>query len=193
MTAVVAVVVVLPVAYLLARHRSRVGGVVNAVVVAGFAIPGLVVALSMVFWTLHASPFEFLIGSMPVLVFAYVVHFGAQAVRTTQVAVEAVPLRMEDAARLLGAGRLRRLATVELPLMAPGLAAGAGLVMLSTMKELPATLLASPIGFRTLATQIWNTYEALFLPEMAVLALVLLAISATMTWLLVIRRSEHLR
>ncbi len=192
-TAVVAVAVVLPVAYLLARHRSRVGGVVNAVVVAGFAIPGLVVALSMVFWTLHASPFEFLIGSMPVLVFAYVVHFGAQAVRTTQVAVEAVPLRMEDAARLLGAGRLRRLATVELPLMAPGLAAGAGLVMLSTMKELPATLLASPIGFRTLATQIWNTYEALFLPEMAVLALVLLAISATMTWLLVIRRSEHLR
>ncbi len=192
-TAVVAVAVVLPVAYLLARHRSRVGGVVNAVVVAGFAIPGLVVALSMVFWTLHASPFEFLIGSMPVLVFAYVVHFGAQAVRTTQVAVEAVPLRMEDAARLLGAGRLRRLATVELPLMAPGLAAGAGLVMLSTMKELPATLLASPIGFQTLATQIWNTYEALFLPEMAVLALVLLAISATMTWLLVIRRSEHLR
>ncbi|MEC8815364.1 MAG: ABC transporter permease subunit, partial [Actinomycetota bacterium] len=80
-TAVVAVAVVLPVAYLLARHRSRVGGVVNAVVVAGFAIPGLVVALSMVFWTLHASPFEFLIGSMPVLVFAYVVHFGAQAVR----------------------------------------------------------------------------------------------------------------
>ena len=191
-TAVIAVAVVLPVAYLTTRHQSRLGGVVNAVVVAGFAIPGLVVALSLVFWTLHASPFEFLIGSMPVLVFAYVVHFGAQAVRTAQVAVDAVPRRMEDAARLLGAGRLRRLATVELPLMLPGLAAGAGLVMLSTMKELPATLLASPIGFRTLATQIWGTYEALFLPEMAILALVLLVISALMTWLLVVRRSNHL-
>jgi len=77
--------------------------------------------------------------------------------------------------------------------MLPGLAAGAGLVMLSTMKELPATLLASPIGFRTLATQIWGTYEALFLPEMAILALVLLVISALMTWLLVVRRSNHLR
>jgi len=192
-TAVIAVIVVLPVAYLTTRHRSRLGGAVNAVVVAGFAIPGLVVALSLVFWTLHASPFEFLIGSMPVLVFAYVVHFGAQAVRTAQVAVDAVPNRMEDAARLLGAGRLRRLATVELPLMLPGLTAGAGLVMLSTMKELPATLLASPIGFRTLATQIWGTYEALFLPEMAMLALVLLFISALMTWLLVVRRSSHLR
>ena len=77
LTALVATVVVLPVAYLVTRHRSRLGEVVNAVVVAGFAIPGLVVALSMIFWTMHASPFEFLIGSMPVLVFAYVVHFGA--------------------------------------------------------------------------------------------------------------------
>ena len=192
-TAVIAVAVVLPVAYLTTRHQSRLGGAVNAVVVAGFAIPGLVVALSLIFWTMHASPFDFLIGSMPVLVFAYVVHFGAQAVRTAQVAVDAVPARMEDAARLLGAGRLRRLATVELPLMLPGLAAGAGLVMLSTMKELPATLLASPIGFRTLATQVWGTYEALFLPEMAILALILVLISALMTWLLVVRRSDHLR
>ena len=186
-TAVVAVAVLLPVAYLLARHRSSVGGIANGVVVGGFAIPGLVVALSLIFWTLHASPFEFLIGSMPVLVFAYVVHFGAQALRTAQVAVTTVPQRMDDAARLLGAGRLRRVTTVDLPLMAPGLAAGAGLVMLSTMKELPATLLISPIGFRTLATEIWNTYEASFLAETAVLALVLVAISAAMTWLLVVR------
>jgi iron(III) transport system permease protein len=187
LTAVVAVAVLLPVAYLLARHRSPIGGIANAVVVAGFAIPGLVVALSLIFWTIHASPFDFLIGSMPVLVFAYVVHFGAQALRTAQVAVTTVPKRMDDAARLLGAGRLRRVVSIDLPLMAPGLAAGAGLVMLSTMKELPATLLVSPIGFRTLATEIWNTYEASFLAETAVLALVLIAISAVMTWFLVIR------
>ena len=146
----------------------------------------------MIFWTLHASPFEFLIGTLPVLVFAYVVHFGAQAVGTSQVAVSAVPRRMGDAARLLGAGRLRRLTTVELPLMAPGLAAGGGLVMLSTMKELPATLLISPIGFRTLAVEIWNTYEASYLPETAILALILVAISALLTWLLVVRHSIHL-
>ena len=190
--AVVTVVAVFPVAYLLARHRGRLGGAINGAVVAGFAIPGLVVALSLIFWTLHASPFEFLIGTLPVLVFAYVVHFGAQAVGTSQVAVSAVPRRMGDAARLLGAGRLRRLTTVELPLMAPGLAAGGGLVMLSTMKELPATLLISPIGFRTLAVEIWNTYEASYLPETAILALILVAISALLTWLLVVRHSIHL-
>ena len=76
--------------------------------------------------------------------------------------------------------------------MAPGLAAGGGLVMLSTMKELPATLLISPIGFRTLAVEIWNTYEASYLPETAILALILVAISALLTWLLVVRHSIHL-
>ena len=46
------------------------------------------------------------------LVFAYVVHFGSQALRSAQVAVAAVPGRL-DAARILGAGRLRRLRTVS--------------------------------------------------------------------------------
>ncbi len=155
-------------------------------------VDAVVVAISLIFWTLHAAPFEFLIGSMPVLVFAYVVHFGAQAVRTAQVAVAAVPRRMDDAARLLGAGRIRRLFTVDLPIMAPGLAAGAGLVMLSTMKELPATLLVAPIGFRTLVVEIWDNYEALYLAEMGILALVLVAISAMLTWFLVVRRADHL-
>ena len=190
--AAAAIAAMLPIAYLLARHRSRTGDLVNTVVVAGFAIPGLVVALSLMFWTLHASPFEFLIGSLPVLVFAYVVHFGAQALRTSQVAVSTVPKQMDDAARLLGARKFRRFFTVDLPLMTPGLAAGGGLVMLSTMKELPATLLVAPIGFRTLAVEIWSTYEALYLPETALLALVLVGISALLTWLLVVRRASHL-
>ncbi|MEO2105469.1 MAG: ABC transporter permease subunit, partial [Actinomycetota bacterium] len=99
------------------------------------------------------SPFEFLIGTMPVLVFAYVVHFGALALRTAQVAVSAVPRRMDDAARLLGASRLRRLLTVDLPIMAPGLAAGAGL------DEVPPYL-ASSLTFPYVAgpTFVCNAY-----------------------------------
>ena len=54
-----------------------------------------------------------------------------------------------------GADRWRRLRTVELPLMLPGLLAGGGLVLLSTMKELPATLLLRPPAIDTLAVHIW--------------------------------------
>jgi iron(III) transport system permease protein len=190
-TAIVAIVVVLPLAYLTVRHRSRLGGAVNALVVSGFALPGLVIALAVAFWLLRAPALGALYQTFPPLVFAYIVHFGAQAMRAGQVAVSGVPRRMDDAARSLGAGRWRRLRTVELPLMLPGLAAGAGLVLLSTMKELPATLLLAPTGFDTLATKIWGATESGFFARAGLSALVLVALSGVLTWLLTIRRLER--
>jgi iron(III) transport system permease protein len=184
-TAIVAAAVVLPVAYLTTRHRSRAGAAANALVVAGFALPGLVIALAVVFWVLRAPLVGGLYQTYPLLVFAYVVHFGAQS-------VSGVPRRMEDAARSLGSGRWRRLRTVDVPLMLPGLAAGAGLVLLSTMKELPATLLLAPTGFDTLATRIWSATESAFFARAGLHALVLVALSGLLTWLLTIRRLERL-
>jgi iron(III) transport system permease protein len=191
-TAVVAVAVVLPVAYLTTRHRSRAGGLANALVVAGFALPGLVIALAIVFWVLRAPLVGGLYQTYPLLVFAYVVHFGAQSMRSSQVSVSGVPRRMDDAARSLGSGRWRRLRTVDVPLMLPGLAAGAGLVLLSTMKELPATLLLAPTGFDTLATRIWSATESALFARAGLHALVLVALSGLLTWLLTIRRLERL-
>lgn len=190
--ALVALVAVLPVAYLTSRYRRRTAEVAHAVVVAGFALPGLVVALALAFWALQTPLWLNLYQSLPLLVFAYVVHFGAQGLRVAQVAVAAVPASVSDAARTLGAGAPRRLATVELPLMLPGLLAAGGLVLLSTMKELPATLLLAPTGFPTLATKIWNATEDGFLADAGLASLVLLAVSGLLTWLLVIRRARHL-
>ena len=72
--------------------------------------------------------------------------------------------------------------------MMPGLLAGAGLVLLSTMKELPATLLLRPTGFETLAVRIWNAAEDGFLAEVGLASLVLVLFSGALTWLLVTRR-----
>jgi iron(III) transport system permease protein len=191
-TAIVATVAVLPLAYLTVRHRSRVGGAVNALVIGGFALPGLVIALALVFWVLGTPIVRGLYQSYPLLVFAYVVHFGAQAMRASQVAVSGLPPRLEEAARALGASRWRRLRTVDLPLIAPGLAAGAGLVLLATMKELPATLLLAPTGFDTLATRIWSSSESGLLARAGLTALALVALSALLTWLVTIRRMDRL-
>jgi len=189
--ALVAVAAVLPLAYLSVRHPSRLAGGANAVVVGGFALPGLVIALALAFWTLQAPwPLAALYQTQALLVFAYLVHFGSQALQAAQVAVAAVPGRLDDVARTLGAGRLRRLRTVELPLAAPGLLAGAGLVLLSTMKELPATLLLAPPGFETLATRIWNATEDAFLADASLAALALLLLSGVLTWFLVVRRGD---
>jgi iron(III) transport system permease protein len=93
---------------------------------------------------------------------------------------------------MLGAGRARRFVTIDLPLTLPGLAAGGGLVLLSTMKELPITLLTAPTGFQTLATRIWADTESAFLAEAALASIVLVALSGVLTWLLVVRRSDRL-
>jgi len=95
--------------------------------------------------------------------------------------------RLDEAARTLGASAPRRFVTVDLPLVAPGLLAGAGLVLLSTLKELPATALLAPAGFQTLATRIFGVAEDGFFAEIGVTLLVLLAISTVLTWLLVLR------
>lgn len=192
-TALVAVVVVLPVAYLTSRYRSRLAGPANALVVSGFALPGLVIALSVIALAVSGpEPVFALYRTFPLLVLAYVVHFGAQSMRAAQVALSAVPNRLDDAARMLGAGRVRRLRTIDLPLMLPGLAAGAGLVLLSTMKELPATLLLSPFGFETLSTRMWGATEDGFLAEAGLTSLVLVAVSGALTWALVVRRADRL-
>jgi iron(III) transport system permease protein len=191
LSAVVTVVLVLPVAYLTARHRTRLGAAANALVIGGFALPGLVVALSLVFWVLQAPVVAGLYQTLPVLLAAYAVHFGAQGMRSAQVALGSVPRRLDDAARMLGAGRRRRFLTIELPLMLPGLLAGAGLVLLSTMKELPATLLLHPIGTDTLAVRIWNARESARWADTGLASLVLVALSAVLVWALIARRVER--
>ena len=189
--ALVAVVLILPVAYLTSRGRSRSAAIANAVVLVGFALPGLALALALVFWTL-GSPglLGWLYQSLPLLILAYVLHFGAHPLRTTRSSLLAMPERVEDAARTLGASRWRRLIRVELPLIGPGMVAGAGLVLLSVMKELPATLLLAPAGFSTLAVEVWQATESALFAQASLAALVLVALSGILTWWLVIRRSD---
>jgi iron(III) transport system permease protein len=188
--AVCAVAVVTPVAYLTVRHGSRLGAATNAVVVATFALPGLVIALALVFWTLEApGPIAGLYQTLTLLLLAYVLHFGGLSLRTAQDAVAGVPRSLHEAAQSLRSGRIRRFTAVELPLMAPGLLAAGGLVLLSTMKELPATLLLAPAGFQTLATKIWTATEDAFIADASIAAIVLIVLSGLLAWILVVRRS----
>ncbi len=188
LAAVAATVVVLPISVVATRRRDRVAAAASTVVVAGFALPGLAIALALVFW-LRGTP---LYRSEVLLVAAYVVHFGAQALRAAEVAVASVPVRIEEASNVLGVSAWRRWRRVDLPLMRPGLLAGAGLVLLSVMKELPATLLLAPNGFETLATRVWNAATDAFWTDAAIASLVLLALSGGLTWILVIRRADAL-
>lgn len=188
--AAVTVAVMAPLAWLLVRRPSRTASGSNALVTAGFALPGVVVALALVFWALQVPFAEWIYQTLPLLIIGYVLLFGAQAANAARAAVGAVPRRLSEGARMLGARRWRRLRTVELPLMTPGLLAAGGLVFLSVMKELPLTLLLRPTNLPMLSADIWDSTESLFLAQAGLESLVLVAASGVLTWLLVLRRSE---
>jgi iron(III) transport system permease protein len=151
----------------------------------GYALPGLVIALALVFFaTRWARP---VYQTLALLVFAYVVRFLPEALAAVRAALAAVPPRLEEAGRSLGRGPAAVLATVTLPLLRPGLAAGAGLVFLTTLKELPATLILRPIGFDTLAIEVWTAAAEGIYSQAALPALALVAVSALPVYWLVVR------
>lgn len=189
-TAIAAVCIVLPVAVLTIRHQSQVASVASVAVIGGFAVPGIVIAISLAFWTLNVSIADRLYQTLPLLIIAYVIHFGSQAMGATEAAVRAVPTQLRESAKLLDASWMSRFRRVDLPLMRPSLTSGAGLVLLSTVKELPATLILAPPEFRTLSTKVWGSYEDGFYAEVGVSALLLVALSAVLTWFLVLRRAD---
>jgi len=188
LAAAVAALAAVPVALLAARHRSRLTTLIERTTYMGYALPGIVVALSLVFFgARYAGP---LYQTLALLVFAYVVLFLPQAVGATRASALQIPPSVEEAARGLGRRTPSVLLTVTGPLMRPGVLAGAALVFLTAMKELPATLLLGPAGYTTLATSIWNAASEAFFARAAAPALLLVLLSGVPLAFLLSRRHD---
>lgn len=182
LAALAALLAGLPVAFIAARRRGRLAGAVESVTYLGYALPGIVVALALVFFGAnYARP---LYQTLGLLVFAYVVRFLPEAVGTARSALLQVSPTLEEAARSSGRGPLRAFADTTLRLAGPGVLAGAALVFLTVIKELPITLLLGPTGFKTLATSVWASAADARYGEAAGPALLLVAVSAGATLLL---------
>ena len=175
----------IPIAILSVRHPGRMSALLERTTYLGFALPGIAVALALVFFgTRFVLP---LYQTTALLVFAYVVLFLPAAIGATRASLLQVPPRVEEAAQGLGRRPLTVFATITLPLIRRGILAGAALVFLLTMKELPATLILGPIGFKTLATSIWSSATDAFFAQAAAAALLLVAAASVPMAFLVLR------
>jgi iron(III) transport system permease protein len=179
--AAVAVVLVLPVALLVWRYPSRLARALERLTLFPSALPGITVGLALVFFSARVG---FVYQSVAVLLLAYLVRFMPYALASTRASLDSVSPRLEEAARSLGRRPLGATRAVVLPLARPGILAGAALVFLSTVKELPATLLLRPIGFETLATEIWKGTSLGAYSTVAPSALLLVAVAAPLVYLL---------
>ena len=188
LAAILAVVAAIPVVVLAVRHRNRATDALERSVYVTFSLPHITVALAvLIFAVRYLGPFY---QSLALLVVVYASMFLAQATGAAKASLLQVNPHLEEAARGLGRGPFRTMWDVTIPLVWRGLLAGGALVFLTTMKELPATLLLRPTGFETLAVSIWAAADELFYARAAAAALVLLAVSAVPAYLLVVRPQE---
>lgn len=166
----------LPLAYMSVRYPSKLSKLFERLAWLGYSIPPLALALAFVFFSLSAAPW--LYQTLIILIFAYAVHFLAEALGPIRSAILQAPPRLEEAARSLGASQWTAFRKITLPLLQSGMIAGASFVFLSCMKELPMAFILSPIGFETLAVNVWSyTNEAMF-AYAAPYALTILAFSS---------------
>jgi iron(III) transport system permease protein len=175
-TAIVTVLLALPVAALASRRTGRLVGAIESASVVGHAIPGVVIGLSLAFFSLAVVPA--LYQTTVVLVFAYAVLFLPRALGSVRTGFAAVPGNLLDISRTLGSGRFASWRRVTVPLASPALGIGALLVAISVMKELPATLLLRPTGVQTLATELWGRTTTFEFGGAAPYALVLVLVAA---------------
>jgi iron(III) transport system permease protein len=148
--------------------KRRLPRLLSRFVTLGYAMPGAVIAAGVLAFVnpIDARVTDFvaehvdlgdtvylLTGTIIALIYAYIVRFMAVGFSSVESSMEKVTPNMEGAARTLGAGPGRVLRRVHLPLVSAGAIAGAILVFVDVMKELPATFLLRPHGLRTLATE----------------------------------------
>ncbi len=154
----------------------------------GFALPGIVVALALAFFAVRYS--RFLYQSLPMLLIAYMILYIPQAVGTLRTSLLQVRKSLNEASRSLGFSAFLTFLRVTFPLIRSGVFAGGALVFLTVVKELPATLLLSPLGFPTLATLVWDNVSEAFFAKAAAPALLLILVSSVPMAILTFREQR---
>lgn len=190
-TACLATLLAIGLAYSGRLSRRRGTGIAVRTATLGYALPGTVVAVGVLvpmtlvdksiarfFAGFDVDVGLVLTGTVAGLVFAYVVRFLTVAYNACHGGMEKVHLRLDDAARSLGAAPRRVLREVHFPLLRGAVASAVLLVFIDVMKELPATLILRPFNFETLATRVYRlaSDERLAEASTAALAIVLLGV-----------------
>lgn len=190
--AAISIVLAICVTYASRLHRGRCGTVLREVCRSGYALPGPVIAiglLGVLGWVDHrlndaqsallpgAPPLGLVLsGSIVAVLIGYQTRFLAIGVTTLQGAFERAPTKMDDASRTLGAGSLRTLLSVHLPMMKLSILTAGMLVFVDVIKELPATLMLRPFNFDTLAVRVYQLASDERLPEASTGALAIIVL-----------------
>ncbi|HET6498834.1 MAG TPA: iron ABC transporter permease [Coriobacteriia bacterium] len=174
----------------LARLRSGAfSRLATGLVSIGYSMPGAVIGVGVLLplaafdrtvnrvleSSLGVTAGLILTGSLIGLAYAYTARFMAVAHGSIDASMEKIAPNTVLAARSLGAGPVRLGYQIKLPLILPGITAGAVLVFVDVMKELPITVMLRPFGYDTLAIWVWqmaaeSLWASAAIPALAIVA-----------------------
>jgi iron(III) transport system permease protein len=170
------------VAIVVVRYSFKFSWLMDRAVWVTHAMPGIVVALSLVFL---ANAFVPAIYQTTLLVLiAYVALFLPNALSAMVTPLSQSPKTLDEVAASLGLKKIETLRKVVLPIAGPGIFAGTALVVLTVLKELPVTLLLRPTGIETLATRLWSETGVGAFSAAAPYALLLVVLAGFPAWAL---------
>lgn len=123
----------------------------------GYVIPGAVIAIGVMAMAgsidRHTAPGYSMIGTIALLTYAFTVRFLAVGTQPLYTGLRQQDIRLDEAAKILGASPWRGFLRINLPLLRPALVAAALLVSIDVIKELPLTLILRPFNVHTLSSQ----------------------------------------
>jgi iron(III) transport system permease protein len=170
------------IALVVVRFRTRLGFVLERSVWLTHATPGIVVALSLVYFSNQVAPWIY--QTLFLVLIAYVALFLPNALSAISIPLSQSPTSLDEVSASLGLTKLQTLRRVVLPIAGPGIFAATTLVILTVLKELPATLLLRPTGVETLATRLWTETGVAAFSTAAPYALLLVLLAGIPAWLL---------
>jgi iron(III) transport system permease protein len=175
LTASVGAVLVVLLAYISNRRLIVGHQVVTFLALAPIVIPGVVLAVAL--FIAYTRPPLVLYGTLAILFVAYLTKEMPTGYAQSDATFRGIPADLEDAGRILGAGRLRILRDVTAPLARSGIIAAWCFIFIGVIRELSASIILFTPNTQVMSVVIFDLKEEGQFGAIAVLGLVMLALT----------------
>jgi putative spermidine/putrescine transport system permease protein len=167
-------------AYGLIRYRFRGKGALEALFMSPILVPGVVFGIAMLQFVNSIG----LYNTFWALVLAHVSLIVPYALRTIHAQLRSVPEDVEWAAQTLGAGKLKTLWRVTLPLCRRGVLAGFMLAFIISFAEVTVVIFMTGPAYQTLPIRIYNYLTDQIDPTVAAISAMLIGLSLILVFIL---------